>query len=191
MKTSHFKPLALLAAILLPLAGFAQVNSGSNGSDGAFNPTQNVTINMADHPTGIYQYTSVNIPQGVTVSFTPNANNTPVVWLVQGDCTIGGLVDVSGQLPSYRSPAGAIGGPGGYRGGDHSVPGAGPGGGPVGANYGGGGSYGTLGVTTFGPAGVTYGNAFILPLLGGSGGGGSNSEGAGGGGGAILIAATG
>jgi len=36
-----------------------------------------------------------------------------------------------------------------------------------------------------------YGNAFILPLLGGSGGGGSNAgSGGGGGGGAILIAAS-
>ena len=32
----------------------AQVNSGSNGSDGVFNPTTNTVINMADHPDGIY-----------------------------------------------------------------------------------------------------------------------------------------
>ena len=74
-----------------------QVNSGSNGSDGAFNPTANVVIDMADHPDGIYQYTSVNIPAGVTVTFIPNAGNKPVVWLVQGSCVInsGGRVDVS------------------------------------------------------------------------------------------------
>ena len=47
----------------LPVACWAQVNSGSNGSDGAFNPTTNIVINMADHPTGIYQYTSVNISE--------------------------------------------------------------------------------------------------------------------------------
>jgi len=64
--------------------GRAQVNSGSNGSDGAFNPATSVVINMADHPNGIYQYSSVNIQTNVTVTFTPNANNTPVVWLVQG-----------------------------------------------------------------------------------------------------------
>ena len=73
---------------MLPLAAFAcasasaQVNSGSNGSDGALNPTTNVVINMTDHPDGISQYTSVNMPVDVTVSFIPNANNTPVVWLV-------------------------------------------------------------------------------------------------------------
>lgn len=69
----------LLAALLLPLTASAQVNSGSNGSDGAFNPTTNIVIiNMADHPDGIYQYTSVNISNFVNVSFIPNANNTPV-----------------------------------------------------------------------------------------------------------------
>ncbi len=71
----------------------AQVNTGSNGSDGAFNPTAASTvINMASHPNGIYQYTSVNIPSSVTVTFTPNADNTPVVWLVQGSVVINGTV---------------------------------------------------------------------------------------------------
>ena len=50
MKTSDLKRLALLAAGLLPLCGHAQVNSGSNGSDGALNPTGNLVIDMADHP---------------------------------------------------------------------------------------------------------------------------------------------
>ena len=65
MKTSHFKLLAVSAAILLPLAGFAQVNSGSDRHDGALNPASNLVIDMADHPDGIYHYTSVNIPAGV------------------------------------------------------------------------------------------------------------------------------
>ena len=60
----------------------AQINTGSNGSDGALdfssiNYTTNIVINMADHPNGIYQYTSVNIPTNVTVTFIPNANNSP------------------------------------------------------------------------------------------------------------------
>ena len=201
MKTSHFKPLALLAAFLLPLAGFAQVNSGSNGSDGAFNPTGNVTINMADHPTGIYQFTSVNIPAGVTVTFTPNANNKPVVWLVQGNCTINGTIDISGT--SSNSGLGVPGGAGGYSGGNGgSAPGkgGGPGGGLAGVSdysYASNASYGSLGSTSYGPGagqapGVVYGNTFILPLIGGSGGGGSvyGPAGGAGGGGAILIAAS-
>ena len=203
MSTSYFKPLALLAAILLPLAGFAQVNSGSNGSDGTFNPTQNVTINMADHPTGIYQYTSVNIPAGITVTFTPNVGNKPVVWLVQGNCTVNGSISLDGQ--NGPSGTGGAGGPGGYQGGsggNAGTSGLGPGGGSFtslasdlgAANA----SYGTLGaqLDTRQPApGPTYGNSFLLPLFGGSGGGAHGlaplgNGGGGGGGGAILIAAS-
>lgn len=110
--------LQSLAVILLALTAnsWAQVNSGSNGSDGAFTPTQtNTVINMADHPTGIYQFTTVNIPAYVTVTFLPNPNNTPVVWLVQSSCVISGKVDVSGQ-GGVSAPGGA-GGPGGWAGG--------------------------------------------------------------------------
>jgi hypothetical protein len=39
---------------------------------------------IADHPDGIYHYTTVNIPAGVTVTFKPNAQNSPLVWLLQG-----------------------------------------------------------------------------------------------------------
>jgi len=91
--------VTLALAVWLAMVASAQVNSGSNGSDGALNPTAtNTVINMADHPTGIYNYTSVNIPSYVTVTFIPNASNTPVVWLVQGNVTInGGGIIVSGQ----------------------------------------------------------------------------------------------
>src|ERR1017187_4034379 len=89
----HF--LHLFVFLLLPIVCLAQINTGSDGSDGPFNPTANTVINMATHPNGIYQYTSVNIPANVTVTFTPNANNTPVVWLVQNDVVINGIVNRS------------------------------------------------------------------------------------------------
>ena len=38
MKTAFPLPLAFLVALLLPLAGLAQVNSGSDGHDGALKP---------------------------------------------------------------------------------------------------------------------------------------------------------
>ena len=186
----------------LPARGRAQVNSGSNGSDGAFNPTAtNTVINMADHATGIYQYTSVNIPAYVTVTFIPNANNTPVVWLVQSSCVISGVVNVSGQYVAYGAgSAGGTPGPGGWLGGSGGptgTSGQGPGGGILAGCGAGNASYGTLG-GTYGssvPPGSTYGNVFLIPLLGGSGGGGatnsSTPSGGGGGGGAILIASAG
>ena len=186
-------------AVLLCAGANAQVNSGSNGSDGAFNPAANIVINMADHPDGIYQYTSVNISNNVTVTFIPNAANTPVVWLVQGSVTINGYVYLNGSAGAYSGAAG-VGGPGGFRGGNPggggSTPGggAGPGGGKADSSKatGGNASYGTLGgvVTNFqADAAEIYGNTFLVPLNGGSGGGGNNVASGGGGGGAILIAA--
>ena len=43
----------------------AQVNIGGDRSHRAFHPTTNTGLNMADHPNGIYHYTSVDIPVGV------------------------------------------------------------------------------------------------------------------------------
>ncbi len=199
--------LYVMVAVLVGASANAQVNSGSNGSDGAFNPTTNTNINMADHPNGIYQYTSVNIPGGVTVTFIPNANNSPVTWLVQSNCNIDGLLDVSGK--NANEGIGGAGGPGGGAGGSLSVSGQGPGGGGrstsrdfIGifngaayySSYGGNASFGELGQTngqlSQGFQGQLYGNNFLLPLLGGSGGGGSLDYGGGGGGGALLIAAS-
>jgi hypothetical protein len=178
------KLLQAMAVLLACWGAHAQVNSGSNGSDGAFNPSTNTVINMADHPDGIYHYTSVNIPSGVTVTFIPNANNTPVVWLVQSNVVISGLVDVSGQnapqIGDVRYGQGGQGGPGGFRGGNGGITasaGYGPGGGAADYN---------------GQGGTFVGNQFLVPLIGGSGGGGStNGGGGGGGGGALLIAASG
>jgi hypothetical protein len=197
---------ALFAAAWLPIICPAQVvNTGSNGSDGALDfsgitYTTNIIINMADHPTGIYQYTTVNIPTNVTVTFMPNANNSPVTWLLQGSCVISGTVDVSGQcdnglVPGQGGPGGGAGGYGGQGTSGLAHRGAGLGGGDAAQinvnNYGGGGSYATVGVggngTPAGAAGLTYGNKFLLPLLAGSGGGGGWGSGGGGGGGAILI----
>ena len=193
MKT-HSKKLALaLLALALAASARAQVNSGSTGADGAFNPTTNTVINMADHPDGIYHYTSVNVPAGVTVKFIPNSNNSSVVWLVQGNCVVSGTISVSGgQVLTTGIPG--EGGPGGYRGGNGGAfasNGQGPGGGASAPERGGSGSYASLGQTVFGHtngAGATYGNQFIVPLVGGSGGGGAaDGPGAGGGGGGALM----
>lgn len=200
MKITHIPLLAVLTAGFLPLAGQAQVNSGSDGHDGAFNPTQNVTIDMADHPDGIYHYTSVNIPSGVRVSFKSNSANTPVVWLVQNDCVINGIVGLNGKISV--GGAGGLPGPGGLPGGNGgplATAGQGLGGGAPNhvagsASYGTAGSSNNNGTGISSPSSVIYGNQYILPLLGGSGGGGDSDRsdfGGGGGGGVVLIAASG
>ena len=202
-----FSITIILAALTGPVLG--QIESGSDGSDGVLSPVTNTVINMSDHPDGIYQYTSISITSGVTVTFIPNAENTPVVWLVQSNCVIAGSVNLDGQ----DTADGGLGGVGGYdggHGGSESMPagdGLGPGGGKatsttwMGANA----SYGTLGgvypsFTSYGttkpaqdPPGDMYGNDYLVPLIGGSGGAGVIHSGGtgGGGGGAILIAASG
>jgi hypothetical protein len=211
-KSMKQKLLQAMVAVLLGVNANAQVNSGSNGSDGAFNPATNTVINIADHPNGIYQYTSVNIPSDVNVTFIPNANNTPVVWLVQSNVVINGIVDVSGKSasgvvdPGQGGPGGSDGGSGGQGAAPLAHRGAGWGGGDAASGtgqerVGGGGSYATRGVgpvtgsAEMAAAGQTYGNKYLLPLLGGSGGGGgiypypgsSAKAGGGGGGGSILV----
>jgi hypothetical protein len=192
------KILQVMFVAFVCVGAHAQVNSGSNGSDGAFNPATSTVINMASHPNGIYQYTSVTISNGVTVTFIPNANNSPVTWLVQSNVVINGTVDVSGQgiNSTVGLGIGGIGGPGGGAGGNggsNPSSGQGPGGGSF-SVFGGGGSFGTQGRGT---SGQVYGNSFLLPLLGGSGGSADvgdshvGSMGGDGGGGAILIAASG
>lgn len=205
------KRLVLLVSIFFMIfmgTANAAFNSGSTGADGAFNPTANTELQLPID--GVFNFTTVNIPSGVTVTFKKNANNTPIYILAQGDVTIAGAINVSGN--SSNSTAPGIGGPGGYDGGYGGASdspggkGLGPGGGGGGIQacswwtaYGGGGGFGTNGGNGCSDSvgGPAYGNATLVPLIGGSGGGGSrytnggSGHGGGGGGGAILIASSG
>jgi hypothetical protein len=194
------------------------VDSGSTGADGVFNPTANGTLAVA--PSGVFNFTTVNIPAGVTVRFTHNAANTPVTVLATGNVTIAGTLDVSGApgrngtLTTSLARSAGSGGPGGFDGGDGvnglvsttGGAGLGPGGsgGGTGNNAGGGsagflvaGVNGPNGFGTGGGGGVPYATNTLLPLIGGSGGGGAGAPfgntgaGGGGGGGALLIASSG
>jgi hypothetical protein len=204
------KGLFFIFAITLISASTAiagNFNSGSTGADGTFNPASNIEVVLPEN--GILNYTTVNIPAGVTVTFKKNAANTPVYILATGDVTIAGTINVDGGSTTTRSPG--KGGHGGYDGGLGASStgmaggkGLGPGGGNPGGTgadggSGGGGGFGTNGNdgagTLKGTGGGTYANEKILPLIGGSGGGGGNytsgGAGGGGGGGAILIASSG
>lgn len=208
-----------LASLALPLS--AQVNSQSDGSDGAFNPASNTTVNLDLAPTvanylvpgtgnGVYdparwavvfKFTSVNIAAGRTVTFANHRTTAPVVWLVQGDVTIAGTLDLDAQYAPVGGGQLSIPGPGGFRGASDD-----PAGLTRGAGYGPGGStnsngYGSEGASyatqpTAGSAagyGPVYGNPQILPLIGGSGSKvlAGNQWPGGAGGGAILIVANG
>lgn len=191
--------VALVAFMLL--YGFSTAfafTSGSTGSLGAFNPTVNTEVVLPED--GILNYTTVNIPTGVTVTFKKNASNTPVYILATGDVSISGTINLNGYSGSSIYPG--KGGNSGFEGGlggnpiDGSNPalpggkGHGPGGGNPGAvttdyfNYassaGGGGGFGTNGangggqvtVSPGGTGGKSYANSKVIPMIGGSGGGG-------------------
>jgi hypothetical protein len=200
----------LICASALSASAQNTFSSGSTGADGAFAPTASQTIVVPD--SGVYNFTTVNIPANVTVTFARNNLNKPLTILASGAVTIAGSIVIDGQ-PGAANGAGGYGGPGGYNGGTggyafdqtySGVPGEGPGGGGGGigsANNssgggGGGGGYGTAGAAGNGNTGVAgprFGATTIQPLIGGSGGGGGaafNARGGagGGGGGAILIA---
>ncbi len=225
--------LSLLLVVALARSAAAQITvPNADDTDGAFSPVVNVqvdlsladTVSFADFQMGVnpnpgqgvyipeqwavvFRYSSVNIPSGVTVTFSNHPSLAPVVWLVSGNVTISGVVNLSGGNghPFNTTATQSLPGPGGFRGGRGrrqfvaSSAGFGPGGAgwttwgilfPPGASHfsGGGSGSGTI------PIPPTYGNSSLLPLRGGSGGAGSNFdenvEGGGAGGGAILIAAT-
>jgi hypothetical protein len=208
------RDLACLPTILLlawPGAA-AAFDSGSTGALGAFEPTVDTIVPLPED--GVLHYTSVTIPDGVTVTFARNRHNTPVYMLASGDVSIAGAIDVSGGAPervdmTHVTVLGGLGGPGGSDGGsarlaaEQSAVGRGLGPGPGHAELaklGGGGAspVNAGGIGLFGPPG---GVAPSVPELehthGGSGGGAmANAQngvvaGGGGGGGALILGASG
>ena len=74
---------SIASLLMLSCGAVAAFDSGSTGADGALAPSAPVTIPLPE--SGVLNYTSINIPAGVTVKFAPNARNTPVTLLVQGE----------------------------------------------------------------------------------------------------------
>lgn len=189
--------------MVIPSVMAADFSSGSTGADGAFEPTEDTELVLPED--GIFNFTTVNIPEGVTVTFRRNRNNTPVTILASGDVTVAGTISVNGEDGNVQVPG--RGGPGGYSGGYGGIAGGpggngeGPGGGGAG-RYAGGGGFGTEGGqgvkngNVLNNGGKVYGNERLLPIIGGSGGGGGSENltangGGGGGGGSLLIASSG
>jgi hypothetical protein len=171
IKHSRFKLGALISTLCL--AGLAApalaFDSGSTGADGDFSPTVNTELQIPE--SGVFNFTTVNVPTGVTVTFKKNSTNTPVVILASGNVTIAGTINVSGGKAADSGAAGngnigddgipGSGGPGGYEGGrggennkKNGGQGLGPGGGAGGKfhspyiNGGGGAGFGSNGGDT-------------------------------------------
>jgi hypothetical protein len=161
-------------------------------------------------PVAVFTFSDIDLLSGATINFT---GSRPIALLSKTDITIGTTLDVSGAsgLANTSIAAGRLGG---FAGGQAQVQttdaanGVGRGlrgdlpsfhaGG--GAGSGGGGGRGGAYYNPPGPAGgITYGNAGVTDLLGGSGGAGSagvlggniQNSGGGAGGGAIELSAVG
>jgi hypothetical protein len=150
IKRSRRSLMAILIMIAAFHAGVAYgFDSGSTGADGPFAPSSNTTLTLP--PSGIFNFTTITIPAGVTVTFTKNATNTPVIMLASGNVSISGTIDVRGSDSAQTGTAGngstaddgvpGEGGPGGFRGGA----------GGLGAGF--GGSLGARGGDGVGPGG--------------------------------------
>jgi hypothetical protein len=120
------KPAWILASGLLAAAPDAVgFDSGSTGVDGAFAPSVDTELQLPED--GIFNFTTIDIPKGVTITFAKNTRNTPVILLASGDVNIAGTIDVSGTASPAAGTAddGVVGddglpgagGPGGYGGG--------------------------------------------------------------------------
>jgi hypothetical protein len=183
---------------------FAQFSSGSTGQDGAYKPTVSGNFDPTKFsgsgvPNNVFNFTTITIPAGVTITLTAGLDNAPVYWLAKGDVDIEGTLDLSGspgtpgtmdvdlRLPAFAGSGGYGGGVGGnWSTGQRPTPGSGPGGGASSI------------CPSDGVGGTFTGNQYLIPLVGGSGGGGylghdgTNVFGGGGGagGGALLLASS-
>jgi hypothetical protein len=209
MKDLTHRPLRgllplLLGTALLGTLGSARAQSFNVGSSGELGDVvieANTTVDLP--PDGKLHYKSLTVKSGARMRFRRNVQNTPVFILSQGDVVVesGAVIDVNGS--GALANDGGAPGPGGFGGGKPgfgTTPagfGYGPGGGAGGFNncngfpgHAGGGGFGSRRGDSV--AGATYGNTFLIPLIGGSGGGGTEGSpggGGGGGGGAVLVAA--
>ena len=125
VSAKHMLPLVAAMATAFITPAYAAFNSGSTGADGALNVSVNTEIVLP--PSGVLNYTTINIPTGVTVTFKKNATNTPVYILASGNVAIAGTLDIRGAHATASGTYGdgvlgddglpGIGGPGGYDGG--------------------------------------------------------------------------
>lgn len=200
MKSRITTLVAALIALPAIAAAQAHFDSGSDGSDGELiiANSETVVLNMDDNPDGVWNYTSVTMGSGSRLFVEANADNTPLVMLVQGDFIMSGDARINLAGTNGNNGAGAIAGQGGAGGFQGGLPGEvspvprdpGPGMGP-----GGGESIDAGDVDGVGGGLNTHMRPSLIPLIGGSGGGGGFAvdagAGGGGGGGAILIAVNG
>jgi len=92
MKTNLITSLRFILLALVSVLCFSPVAATaytSSGADGLFQPTASVVL---DQP--IYNFTSIYIPSGVTVSFGQLSSAQPIELLASGNIDIAGTLDM-------------------------------------------------------------------------------------------------
>jgi hypothetical protein len=105
----HAWSALVLALLLCPVAAHAYT---STGSDGLFQPTASTVLDPA---ASIFNFTSIFIPAGVTVSFGGLASAQPIELLATGNIDIEGTLDAGANSLWIQTP-GDIAVPGSLRG---------------------------------------------------------------------------
>lgn len=117
---SHLGPALMLASLFLLLslpvysgtisigsssAGTTGISLLSDGSDGIFDPTQSVNLDLV--PDAVFNFSTITIEPTVAVDFNRDGSNVPIYFLATGDILIDGSLD-GGSGPLYLSTPGAI-----------------------------------------------------------------------------------
>src|SRR5215470_11500965 len=95
--------------------------SGSTGADGPLDlsqmscPNNICTVHIPE--SGVFNYTTVNVPSGKELRFSRNSRNTPVYVLAQGNISIAGTINVSAGGDPDTPATPRTPGPGGFYGG--------------------------------------------------------------------------
>src|SRR5882672_4405976 len=120
LNSKRWIAMVAMALALFCAAATAQAqnsfSSGSTGADGPFAPTANQTITVPD--SGVFNFTTVNIPANVTITYNRGTNNKPLIILASGDVVLGSnaVINLDGK-PGNANGSGGFGGPGGFGGG--------------------------------------------------------------------------
>lgn len=103
MNTRFISSLRIAISVLALVTSFCPVTANaytSSGIDGQFNPTSSVVLDPSKQ---VFNFTSIFIPNGVTVSFS-GLSNQPIELLATGNINIAGILDVGSNSLWIETP---------------------------------------------------------------------------------------
>jgi len=104
MNTKLVTSLRFVISVLALLIFIPPVTANaytSSGADGLFQPTASVVLNSSQT---VFNFTSILIPTGVTVSFN-SISSQPIEFLATGNVDIAGTIDLGGNSIWIQTPA--------------------------------------------------------------------------------------